>query len=182
MHSGWPDRDRLLRKKWEGIEMMSIKSLYEISEITVWRKGMIVFSWRSPSSPSSELSGKNGEDKVTGKRDGVIRELKKHEHGKLVKSYKPCSRSTRSWTFAYRRCMTNDVKLSDFAFYGGLEHKIAVCLFFFFAEARYISLEFNGRKVRQYRDNLNDMNCNKVSDEVWNIANSFRYHKMWRAN
>lgn len=116
MHSGWPDRDRLLRKKWEGIEMMSIKSLYEISEITVWRKGMIVFSWRSPSSPSSELSGKNGEDKVTGKRDGVIRELKKHEHGRLVKSYKPCSRSTRSWTFAYRRCMTNDVKLSDFAF------------------------------------------------------------------
>ena len=120
MHSGWPDRDRLLRKKREGIEMMSIKSLYEISEITVWRKEMIVFSWRSPSSPSSELSGKNGEDKVTGKRDGVIRELKKHEHGRLVKSYKPCSRSTRSWTFAYRRCMTNDVKLSDFAFYGGL--------------------------------------------------------------
>lgn len=56
--------------------MMIIRSLYEISEITVWRKGMTVFSCQSPSSPSSELSGKNGEDKVTGKRDGVIRELK----------------------------------------------------------------------------------------------------------
>ena len=66
--------------------MMNIRSLYEISEITVWRKGMTVFSCQSPSSPSSELSGKNGEDKVTGKRDGVIRELKKHEHGRLVKS------------------------------------------------------------------------------------------------
>ena len=142
MHSGWPDRDRLLRKKWEGIEMMSIKSLYEISEITVWRKGMIVFSWRSPSSPSSELSGKNGEDKVTGKRDGVIRELThEHEHGRLVKSYKPCSRSTRSWTFAYRRCMTNDVKLSDFAFYGGLEHKIAVCLFFFLLKIYFFRIQ-----------------------------------------
>ena len=165
--------------------MMNIRSLYEkLYEITVWRKGMTVFSCQSPSSPSSELSGKNGEDKVTGKRDGVIRELKKHEHGRLVKSYKLCSRSTRSWTFPYRRCVTNDVKLSDFAFYGGLEHKIAICLFvfFFLAEARYISLEFNGRKVGQYRDNLNDMKCNQVSDEVWNIANSFRYHKMWRAN
>ena len=61
--------------------------------------------------------------------------------------------------------MTNDVKLSDFAFYGGLEHKIAI--WFFFAEARYISLEFNCRKVCQYRDNLNEMKCNQVSDAVW---------------
>ena len=44
--------------------MMNIRSLYQISEITVWRKGMIVFSCQSPSSPSSELSGKNGEDRV----------------------------------------------------------------------------------------------------------------------
>ena len=35
--------------------MMNIRSLYEISEITVSRKGMFVFSCQSSSSPSSEL-------------------------------------------------------------------------------------------------------------------------------
>ena len=119
MHSGWPDPDRVLRKKWKGIEMMNIKSLYEISEITVWRKGMIVFSWRSPSSPSSELSGKNGEDKVTGKRDGLIRELKPRRQ-QISKILPLQAQSTFSveCTFVY------------LSLYRGTEQKIAILYFF----------------------------------------------------
>ena len=114
MHSGWPDPDRVLRKKWKGIEMMNIKSLYEISEITVWRKGMIVFSWRSPSSPSSELSGKNGEDKVTGKRDGVIRELKPRRQ-QISKILPLQAQSTFSveCTFVYPRHSKSNVRKSN---------------------------------------------------------------------
>ena len=135
MHSGWPDPDRVLRKKWKGIEMMNIKSLYEISEITVWRKGMIVFSWRSPSSPSSELSGKNGEDKVTGKRDGVIRELKPRRQ-QISKILPLQAQSTFSveCTFVYPLPSLHDydVKLPNliFSLYRGTEQKIAILYFF----------------------------------------------------
>ena len=137
MHSGWPDPDRVLRKKWKGIEMMNIKSLYEISEITVWGRGMIVFSWRSPSSPSSpssELSGKNGEDKVTGKRDGVIRELKprRQQISKIIPLQAQSTFSVEC-TFVYPASLHDyDVKLSNliFSLYRGTEHKIAILYFF----------------------------------------------------